>query len=144
MTSVLFIEFPDLHFHLDLVLDFVYIASSCRFYFYFFLRRDFDVPLIHPLFDPSAPYVAIPLYMAHPFPPPAVAAAPLAAVAAAPTASPPAAPPASPPEQVPSISLSDNDDPSEATSSSSSPSALGDGHAPEDASCNTLIVPHYT
>ena len=108
--SILFIEFPDLHFHLDLVIDSVYIAGSYRFHFYFFFCKDFAVPLSHPLFDPSAPYIAIPLYMAHPFPPPP----PPAAVAAT------IVPPASPPQQVPSISLSDDDDPSEATSSSSS------------------------
>ena len=82
MMGVLFLEFPDLHFHLDLVLDSAYIASTCRFRFYFFFHRDFAVPLTYPLFDPSAPYIAILLYMAHPFPPLAVA---------------PAAPPASPP-----------------------------------------------
>ena len=72
----------------------------------------------HPLFDPSAPYIAIPLYMAHPFPPP-VAATPIT-------------PPASPPQQVPFISLSGDDDLSEATSSSSSSSAPGGGYAPAD------------
>ena len=70
-TGVLFLEFLDLHFHLDPVLDSVYIAGSCRFRFYFFFSRDFTVPLSHPLFDPTAPYVAIPIYVAHPFPSPA-------------------------------------------------------------------------
>ena len=120
-TSILFIEFLDLHFHLDPVLDYVYIAGNCRFRFYFFFHRDFAVPLTHPLFDSFAPYIAIPLYMARPFPPPAAAVAPVA-------------PPASPPQQVPSISLSDDDDPSEAMSSSFSSSAPGDGYAPTDAS----------
>ena len=121
-TSVLLLEFPDLHFLLDPILDSIYIASSCCFRFYFFFRRDFAVPLTHPLFDPFAPYIAIPLYMAHPFPP-------LTAAAAA-----PAAPPVSSPQQVPSIFLDDDDDPSEATSSSSSSSAPGDGYALADAS----------
>ena len=53
-TGVLFIEFHDLHLHLDPVLDSVYIAGSCRFRFYFFFGRDFVVPLTHPLFDPFA------------------------------------------------------------------------------------------
>ena len=74
-TCILFIELPNLHFHLDPVIDSVYIAGSCRFHFYFFFHRDFVVPLTHPLFDPTAPYIAIPLYMAHPFPPPLAAAA---------------------------------------------------------------------
>ena len=114
-TSILFIEFPDLHFHLDPVIDSVYIAGSCRFHFYFFFCRDFAVPLTHPMFDPTAPYIVIPLCMAHPFPPPSAAA------------------PVSPPQQVPSISVSDEDDPSEAMSSSSS-IAPNDGYAPVDAS----------
>ena len=97
VMGVLFIELPDLHFHLDPVVDSVYIAGSCRFLFYFFFLRDFTVPITHPLFDPSTPYIAIPLYMAHPFPPPAAAVAPVV-------------PPALAPQQVPSISLSDNDD----------------------------------
>ena len=83
-TGVLFLEFPNPHFHLDPVLDTVYIAGSCCFRFYFFFHRDFVVPLTHPLFDPSAPYIAIPIYMAHPFLTLAAAAAP-----AAPLASPP-------------------------------------------------------
>ena len=123
VTGVLFLKFPDLHFHLEHVLDFVYIAGSCRFRFYFFFHRDFAVPLTHPMFDPSAPYITIPLYLEHPFPPPTVVAAPTALLM-------------SPLEQVPSISLDDDDgddDPSEATSSSSSSSTSSDGYAPVDA-----------
>ena len=69
-TGTLFIEFPDLHFHLDAVIDSVYVAGSCQFHFYFFFHRDFAIPLTHSLFDPFTPYIAILLYMAHPFPPP--------------------------------------------------------------------------
>ena len=89
--GILFIKFPDLHLHLDPILDSVYIAGSCYFHFYFFFSRDFVIPLTHPLFDPTAPYIAIPIYMAHPFPPPAAA---------------PATSPVASPQQVPSISLS--------------------------------------
>ena len=124
MTSVLFIEFPDLHIHLSPFIDFVYISGSCRFRLYFFFHRNFAVPLTHPLFDPSTPYVAIPLYTAHPVPPPLATAAP---------AVPATAPPASPPQQLPSISLSKEEDPSEATSLCSSSSAPGSGYAPADA-----------
>ena len=74
--GVLFIEFPELHIHLDLFLDSVYILGSCHFQLYFFFCRDFAIPLMHPLFDPVAPYIVIPLYMAHPFPPPPVATVP--------------------------------------------------------------------
>ena len=86
------------------------------------LRKDFAVPLTHPLFDPTAPYITIPLYMAHPFPPPVAA-----------TTAAPVVPPTSPPQQVPSISHSDEDDPLEATSSSSS-TVPSDGYAPANAS----------
>ena len=123
-TGALFIEFPELHIHLDPFIDSVYISGSCHFRLYFFFRRDFVVPLMHPLFDPIALYIVIiPLYMAHPFPPPP-------AVAALATPS----PPASPPQQVPSISLSEEEDPSKATSSSSSSSSAPDsGYAPANA-----------
>ena len=86
---------------------------------FFFFRCDFAVPLTHPLFDPTAPYIAIPLYMAHPFPPPPAATVPLAPALAEPAA----APPASPLQQVPSISLAEEEDRSEATSLSSAPSS---------------------
>ena len=59
-TGVFFLEFPDQHFHLDLIMDSVYIAGTCRFRFYFFFHRDFAIPLTHPLFDPSTPYIVIP------------------------------------------------------------------------------------
>ena len=120
-TSILFIEFPDLHIDLDPFIDYVYISGSCWFRLYFFFCRDFAVPLTHPLFDPSAPYIAIPLYMAHSFPPPPT------------TAVPAAAPTASPSQQVPSITPSKEEDSSEATSSSSSSSAPGGGFTPTDA-----------
>ena len=119
MMGILFIEFHDLHLHLDPVLDSVYIAGSCRFRFHFFFGRYFAVPLTHPLFDPSASYIAIPLYMAHPFPPPAAVA-----VAAAPAASPP---------QAPSISFSEEEDSLEVTSSSSSSSTPGGDYTLADA-----------
>ena len=121
--GILFVEFPKLHFHLDPIIDSVYIAGNCRFHFYFFFSRDFTVPLSHPLFDPTAPYVAIPIYLAHPFPPPA-AAATAAALAASSAASPP---------QAPSISFSEEEDPSEAMSLSSSSSIPGGGYTPADA-----------
>ena len=103
---VLFIEFPELYFHIDPYLDSVYTSGNCRFHFYFFLLQDFDVPLAHPQFDPSAPYIAIPLYMAHPFPPPAAAAA----APAVPLVAPPVR--ASPPQVVPSLFLDEEEDPS--------------------------------
>ena len=56
---VLFIEFPDLQFHYDLMFDSLYITSSCHFHLYFFAYRGFAVPHFHPLFDLAAPYIAI-------------------------------------------------------------------------------------
>ena len=109
MTGVLFIEFPEQHIHLDPFIDSVYISGSCHFRLYFFFHHNFAVPLIHPLFNPAAPHIAIPLYMAHPFPPPSPALAPA-----------PTAPPASQPQQVLSISLSEEEDSSKDTNSSSS------------------------
>ena len=102
-TDILFIEFPDLQFYIDLVIDSVYITGTYRFCLYFFFHRDFTVLLSHPLFDPTAPFIAIPLYMALPAPPPAP---------------PMATPPTSPPQVVPSLTL-DNEDPSEASKLSS-------------------------
>ena len=122
VTGALFIEFPNLHFHLDPVLDSVYIAGSCRFHFYFFFSRDFVDPLTHPLFDPTAPYIAIPIYMALPFPPPTAAAAPTAS-----------------PQQVPSISFSEEEDPSEAASSSSSSFAPGAYTAADASMANGFL-----
>ena len=130
-TGVLFIEFPELHIHLDPFINSVYISGSCHFRFYFFFCRDFAVPLMHPLFDPAAPYIAIPLYMVHPFLPPPVAAAIVLVVPVA------TAPPASPPQQVPSFSLSEEEeDPLKATSSSSAP---GSGYSSADGMANGFL-----
>ena len=107
-TSILFIEFPDLQFHIDLVIEFIYITSTCRFRLYFCFHRDFLVPLFHPLFESVAPFIAIPLHMVQPAPP---------------LAPPVATPPASPPQVVPSLSLDDDDDPSEALVPSSGSSS---------------------
>ena len=61
MTAVLFIEFPNLQFHFDLMFDSLYITGACRFCLYFFGNRDFVFPLFHPLFNPAKPYIAISL-----------------------------------------------------------------------------------
>ena len=90
VTGILFIEFPDLQFHIDLMIDSVYIIGTCRFHLYFFFRKDFVVPLSHPLFNPVAPFLAIPLHIVHPVPP---------------LAPPAATPPASPPRVVRFLSL---------------------------------------
>ena len=67
--AVLFITFPDLQFHYDPMFDSLYITGTCHFRLYFFARRDFAVPLFHPLFDLTAPYIAISLQVAYPAPP---------------------------------------------------------------------------
>ena len=89
-TSILFIEFPELLFHLDPVIDSVYITGTCHFRLYFFYRRDIVVPFSHPLFDLATPFIAIPIHMAHPATPPTT---------------PPVPSPTSPPQIVPSLSL---------------------------------------
>ena len=100
VTAVLFIEFLDLQFHYDPMFNFLYIIGACHFCLHFFADIDFSVPLFHLLFDLAAPYLAISFQVAHP--------------------APPAAPPssASPPQVVPSLSLDDDEDPSEASTSS--------------------------
>ena len=70
-TIVLFIEFLDLQLHYDPMFCSLYMTGTCRFCFYFFFHRDFVVPLFHPLFDLTTPYIAIALHVAHPAPPPA-------------------------------------------------------------------------
>ena len=96
----------------------VYITDAYRFYLYFFFLRDFVVPLSHPLFDLTAPFIAISLHMVHPTPP----LAPLVAT-----------PPASPPQVVPSFSLDDDDDLLEASESSSGSSFTpNDGYSPTE------------
>ena len=74
--------------------------------FVFFFHKGFAVPLSYPLFDPAVPFIAIPLQMAYPTPPPAP---------------PVASSLASFPQLVPSISL-DDDDPLEVAGSYSSSS----------------------
>ena len=88
--------------------DFLCIVSSCRFRLYLFSHRDFGIPLFHSAFDPSVPYFAMPLHVAHPAPPPppAALASPVASVAT---------PSASPPQVVPDIPLSPKSDPSKAS-----------------------------
>ena len=107
------IEFPELQFHLDPEIDFMYITDTCHFHLSFFFHKDFAVPLSHPLFDPVTPFIAILVHMAH------LVASPVP-------------PPTSPPQVVASLSP-DDDDPSEAAdSSSNSFSGPGDGYAPAE------------
>ena len=89
--------------------DSLYIVGSCHFRLYLFSHQDFGVLIFHPTFDPSVPYFAMPLHVAHPAPPPPPAA-PVAPIAT---------PPASPTQVVPDIPLSPESDPSEASDSPS-------------------------
>ena len=111
VTTILFVELLELQFHYDLVIDSLYITTTYHIRLYFFFRHDFAVPLFSPLFNPTAPFLAIPLYMAHP-------------------AALPVAPSVSPPQLVPSLSL--NGDPLEIVDSSSSSSAPDDSYAATD------------
>ena len=83
-TTTLFLEFPDLQLHHDQMFDSLYIVGSCHFRLYLCSHKDFTIPLFHPTFDPSVPYFAIPLHVAHLVPPPPPAAP------TTPTATPPA------------------------------------------------------
>ena len=99
-TVMLFIEFPDLQYHYDTMFDSLYITDACHFRLYFFGRRDFIVSLFHPLFDLATTYIANSLQVAHTAP--SVAPRVLA----------------SPRQVVPSLSLDNDEDPSEALASS--------------------------
>ena len=117
MTVVLFADLPELQLHFDLMLDSIYITATYRVRLYIFFLRDFAVPLFSPLFDPVAPFLAVPLHMAHPAIP----------------SIPPVPPPTSPPQVVPS--LSSDGDPSEVADSSSTLSfTLDDSYALADPS----------
>ena len=114
--TVLFLEFPDMQLHYDPMFDSLYTVGSCHFHLYFFSHRDFAIPLFHPGFDPSIPYFAIPLHVAHPAPPqPPAAPATLVAFPLAP-----------PPQVVLVIPLglqSDSFEPFDSPFSSSGPNA---------------------
>ena len=118
-TAVLFLEIPNMQLHYDPMSDSLYIAGSCRFCLYLFSNRNFAVPLFHPAFDPAIPYFAFPLHVAHPAPPPALAA----------PATPVAPPPMSPPQVARNILLNSESDPYEASGSSSS-SGSNAGYSP--------------
>ena len=98
-------------------------TASSRFHLYMFFGRAFVVPLLNPLFDPSTPFLGIPLYMAHPIPVP-----------------PHQAPPPTTPPQ-PAHPASFDSDPSEwmefSSSSSSTPS---DSPAPTDPRSAGVIL----
>ena len=101
-TIIIFTELPEWHLHYDPILDSLYITATCCFRLYIFFFHDFIVPLFSPSFDPTAPFLAMPIYMAHPAAPPAAALASL---------------PASTPQVVPSFPF--ESDPSEELASSS-------------------------
>ena len=71
VTAIIFTKLLEVQFHYDPMIDSLYITVTCHFRLYFFFCRDFAVPLFSPLFDPTAPFLAIPLYMAHLVAPPA-------------------------------------------------------------------------
>ena len=71
------LSYLNLHFHP--ILDTLYITGACRFRLYIFFHCDFAIPLFSPLFDPTAPFLVVLIYMAH-----------LIAPLVAPPASPPA------------------------------------------------------
>ena len=119
--AILFIEVPDIELHYDPMFNSLYIVGSCRFWLYFFSHRDFTIPFLHPAFDPSVPYFAMPLHVSHPAPPPPPPTAPVAPVAT---------PPASPPQVVLDIPLNSESNPFEATYSHSSSSGLDADYTP--------------
>ena len=87
----------------------------------------FVVSIFSPLFDPTAPFEGIPLYMAHLDPMPPHKAQPVDAILPQ---------PASP-------KSSESDPPKMSASSSSSSSALDDGYAPSDPRSAGLMVNEF-
>ena len=57
-TTILFVELPKLQWHYNHVIDFLYMIGTWRFRLYFIFRRDFAVPLFHPLFRSCYPLLS--------------------------------------------------------------------------------------
>ena len=70
VAVVLFTEMPEWQWHYDHALDSLYLTGTSQVRVYIFFYRAFVAPLLSPLFDPTAPFLGVPLYMAHPDPVP--------------------------------------------------------------------------
>ena len=103
-----FTKIPKWQWHYDAALDSLYLTATSHVRLYIFFQRTFVVPIFSPLFDPTALFGGIPLYMAHSIAMPAHMAQPIVA-------------PPSPPKS----------DPSEMSTSSSS-FQLSGGYSPGD------------
>ena len=121
-AMVFFAEVPEWHWHYDSFMNSLYLTITSPVCLYIFFQWAFAAPVFSPLFDPTAPFLGVPLYMAHPDPVPTHHAQP----------------PTVPPHSI--QSESSESDPSESMdSSSSSSSAPGDGHAPAAAGSRGII-----
>ena len=65
-----FAEVPKWQWHYDHALDSLYLIATSRVRLYVFFQRAFAASLVSPLFDLAAPFLGVPLYMAHPDPVP--------------------------------------------------------------------------
>ena len=83
MAAMLFFtKVPKWHWHYDPFMDSLYLTTTSRVHLYIFFQWVFATLILSPLFDSAAPFLEVPLYMAHPYPVPPHQAQP-------PTASPP-------------------------------------------------------
>ena len=67
-VMIFFIEVPEWHWHYDQLMGSLYLTATSRVCLYIFFQRAFVVPIFSPLFDPSARFLGVPLYMTHPNP----------------------------------------------------------------------------
>ena len=66
MTVIMFFaEMPKWHQHYDHVLDPLYLTTTSHVCLYTFFQCAFVVPIFSPLFNPTAPFQGVLLYMAH-------------------------------------------------------------------------------
>ena len=70
VAIVFFTEVPEWQWHYDHVLDSLYLTTTSRVCLYRFFQRAFATPIFSPFFDPTAQFLGVSLYMAHPDPVP--------------------------------------------------------------------------
>ena len=123
---VFFAKVPEWHQHYDQFMDSLYLTATSRARPYIFFQHAFVVPIFSPLFDPVAPFLGVPLYIAHPD-----------------LVSPhPAQPPAAPPQYTAQGS-SKNDQLEMVDSSSSSSSAIDDSQALGDPGSGSVMANEF-
>ena len=67
-AMIFFTEMPEWHWHYDQFMVSLYLTTTSRVHLYIFFQCAFVVPVFSPIFDHAAPFLGVPLYMAHPDP----------------------------------------------------------------------------